>query len=186
MTQEASLGHLTYGAALGKNPGTVDSVDTMVQHILHAENLNIRKVLFRQPVPSTHLSLFSTLPLSRGMKSEHPQQHRQTTFSHPALCHLKSSEVVFCAVIFRALSGPAHLLQNCIVLQVWVSHLWGHCSFLLGPRCAQGSVCALQDSVSQPCVSSGGSTVGLMATSSRRAYAIPRSAAPRAPAAGHC
>ena len=101
-----------------------------------------------------------------------PQQHRQTTFSHPALCHLKSSEVVFCAVIFRALSGPAHLLQNCIVLQVWVSHLWGHCSFLLGPRCAQGSVCALQDSVSQPCVSSGGSTVGLMATSSRRAYAI--------------
>ena len=68
----------------------------------------------------------------------------------------------------------------------WVSFLWGHCSFLLGPRCAQGSVCALQDSVSQPCVSSGGSTVGLMATSSRRAYAIPRSAAPRAPAAGHC
>ena len=35
---------------------------------------------------------------------------------------------------------------------------------------------------------SGGSMVGLMATSSKRAYAIPRSAAPRAPApaAGHC
>ena len=28
--------------------------------------------------------------------------------------------------------------------------------------------------------------VGLMATSSKRAYAVPRSAAPRAPAAGHC
>ena len=62
-----------------------------------------------------------------------PQQPQQTTFSHPALCHLKSSEVVFCAIIFRALSGPAHSFQNCIVLQVWVSLLWGHCSFLLGP-----------------------------------------------------
>ena len=29
--------------------------------------------------------------------------------------------------------------------QVWVSLLWGHCSFLLGPG-AQGSVCALQES----------------------------------------
>ena len=35
-------------------------------------------------------------------------------------------------------------------------------------------------------VSSGGSIVGLMVTSSKRAYAIPRSAAPRAPVAGHC
>ena len=34
------------------------------------------------------------------------------------------------------------------------------------------------------CVSSGGSMVGLMVTSSKRAYATPRSAAPRAP--GHC
>ena len=41
---------------------------------------------------------------------------------------------------------------------------------------------------SQSCVSSGGSMAGLMATSSKRAYAIPRSAAPRAaaPEAGHC
>ena len=39
-------------------------------------------------------------------------------------------------------------------------------------------VCALQESVSQSCVSSGGSVVGLMVTSSKRAYAIPRSAAP--------
>ena len=38
----------------------------------------------------------------------------------------------------------------------------------------------------QSCVSSGSSMVGLMATSSKRAYAIPRSAAPRVPAAGHC
>ena len=57
--------------------------------------------------------------------------------------------------------------------QVWVSLLWGHCSFLLGPG-AQSSVCALQESISQSCVSSRGSMVGLMATSSKRAYAIPR------------
>ena len=63
-------------------------------------------------------------------------------------------------------------------------------SLLLSPGfwCTQGSVCALQESVSQSCVSSGSSMVGLMATSSKRAYAIPRSAAPRtpAPAGGHC
>ena len=43
-------------------------------------------------------------------------------------------------------------------------------------------------SVSQSCVSSGGSVVGLMVTSSKRAYAIPGSAAPRSPApvAVHC
>ena len=41
---------------------------------------------------------------------------------------------------------------------------------------------------SQFCVSSGGSMVGIMVTSSKRAYAIPRSTAHRAPApaAGHC
>ena len=40
----------------------------------------------------------------------------------------------------------------------------------------------------QSCTSSGGSVVGLVATFSKRAYAIPRSAAPRGPApvAGHC
>ena len=53
--------------------------------------------------------------------------------------------------------------------QVWLSLLWGHCSFLLGPG-AQGSVCALQESVSQSCVSSGGSMVGLMVTSSKRPH----------------
>ena len=41
---------------------------------------------------------------------------------------------------------------------------------------------------SQSCVSSGGFMVGLMVTSSKRAYAIPRSVAPRTPApvAVHC
>ena len=42
-------------------------------------------------------------------------------------------------------------------------------SLLLSPGswCTQGSVCALQESVSQSCVSSGSSMVGLMATSSK-------------------
>ena len=55
-------------------------------------------------------------------------------------------------------------------------------SLLLSPGfwCIQGSVCALPETVFP--VSSGGSMVGLMVTSSKRAYAIPRSPAPRAPA----
>ena len=63
-------------------------------------------------------------------------------------------------------------------------------SLLLSPGswCTQVSVCALPESVSPVLFSSVGSMVGLMATSSKRAYAIPRSTAPRAPAheAVHC
>ena len=62
-------------------------------------------------------------------------------------------------------------------------------SLLLSPGswCAQGSVCALQVLFPQSRVIYAGSMVGLMVTSSKRAYATPRSAAPRAPAlaAGH-
>ena len=47
-----------------------------------------------------------------------------------------------------------------------------------GPWCTR-FCCALWESVSQSCVSSGSSMVGLMATSSKRAYAILKSAAPR-------
>ena len=63
-------------------------------------------------------------------------------------------------------------------------------SLLLSPKswCTQGSVCASKSLFPQSCVSSDGSMVGLMAASSKRVYAIPRSTAPRAPAlaAGHC
>ena len=54
--------------------------------------------------------------------------------------------------------------------------------------CTQGFLCAFLESISQFCVSSGSSMVGLMATSSERAYATPKSASPRAPApaAVHC
>ena len=54
-------------------------------------------------------------------------------------------------------------------------YLYGswYCIFLLssGSWCTQGFICALQESVSQSCVSSAGSMVGLMVTSSKRAYA---------------
>ena len=72
--------------------------------------------------------------------------------------------------------------------QVWVSVLWGHCSFLLGPGAHRVLSVPSKSLFPQSCVSSGGSMVGLMATSTKKAYAIPRSAALRAPspAAGHC
>ena len=63
-------------------------------------------------------------------------------------------------------------------------------SLLLSPGswCSQGSVCALAVSVSPILCESWRPYGGLMATSSKRAYATPRSAAPRAsaPTAVHC
>ena len=54
-------------------------------------------------------------------------------------------------------------------------------SLLLSPGCwCTGFSCALPESISQGCVSSGSPMVGLMAPSSKRAYAIAKSAAPRA------
>ena len=72
--------------------------------------------------------------------------------------------------------------------QVWVSLLWGHCSFLLGPSVHKVLFVPSKSLCPQSCVSSGSYMVGLIVTSSKRAYAIARSAAPRAPApaAGHC
>ena len=72
--------------------------------------------------------------------------------------------------------------------QVWVSLLWGDCSFLLGPGVYKVLFVPSKILFPQSYVSSGGSMMGLMETSSKKAYAIPRSAAPRAPApaAGHC
>ena len=63
--------------------------------------------------------------------------------------------------------------------QVWVSVFWGHCSFLLGPGAHRVLFVPSQSLFPQSCVSSGGSMVGLMMISSQRAYAIPRSTAPR-------
>ena len=69
-----------------------------------------------------------------------------------------------------------------------VSLLWGHYSFLLGPGAHKVLFVPSKSLFPQFCVSSGSSMVGLMATSSEKAYAISKSAAPRAvgPAAVHC
>ena len=72
--------------------------------------------------------------------------------------------------------------------QVWVSLLWGHCSFLLSPGAHRVLLVSSKSLFPLSCVSSGGSMVGLMVISSKRAYATPRSEAPRAPSpvAVHC
>ena len=61
-------------------------------------------------------------------------------------------------------------------------------SLLLSPEswCAEGFVCALQEFVSTVLYKFWWFFMGSMATSSKMAYAIPRSVAPRAPVAGHC
>ena len=64
---------------------------------------------------------------------------------------------------------------------VWVSLWWGHCSLLLGFGVHKFLFVLSKSLFPQSCVSSGGSMVELMATSSKRAYAIPRSAAPKLP-----
>ena len=71
--------------------------------------------------------------------------------------------------------------------QVWVS-LFGSLLFSPGFWWAQGSVCALQESVSPVLCNSDSSMVGLMETSFKGAYATPGSAVPRAPppVTGYC
>ena len=89
----------------------------------------------------------------------------------------------------QATANP-HLHQRLLDTQgqVWVSLLWGHCSFLLGPSAHKVLFMPSKSLFPESCVSSGSSMVGLMATSSKRAYAIPKSASPRAPVpeAVHC
>ena len=94
------------------------------------------------------------------------------------------------APILQQVTADPHLCRRLldIHVQVCVSLLWGRCSFLLGLGVHKDLFLPSKSLFSQSCVSSGSSVVGLMATSSKRAYAIPRSAAPRAPApaAAHC
>ena len=72
--------------------------------------------------------------------------------------------------------------------QVQLSLLCDHASFLLGPGAHKVLFLPSKSLFPQSCVSSGASMVGLMVTSSKRTYAILKSAAPRAsaPVAGHC
>ena len=65
---------------------------------------------------------------------------------------------------------------------------WGHCSVLLGPGVHKVLLVPFKCLFPQSCISSRGSMVVLMVTSSKRAYVLPKSAALRAPApaAGQC
>ena len=87
------------------------------------------------------------------------------------------------------------LLTHWLLLETpghsWASlgqSLWGHCSFLLGPGAHKLLFVPSKSLFPQSCVSSSGSMMGLMSTSSKRAYAITKPAVPRAPdpAAVHC
>ena len=60
--------------------------------------------------------------------------------------------------------------------------LWSQWSFILGPGAYKVLLVPSKSLFPQSCISSGSSMMRLMATSSKRAYAIPWSAAPRAPA----
>ena len=55
---------------------------------------------------------------------------------------------------------------------VLVSFLWGHCSFLLDPGAHKVLFVPSKSLFPKSCVSSGSSMVGLIATSSKRAYSI--------------
>ena len=94
------------------------------------------------------------------------------------------------ALTLQQATANPHLCQRLLDTHghVWVIFLWGHCSFLLRPGVHKVLFVPSKNLFPQSSVNSGGSIVGLMATSSKRAYAILRSAAPRAPApaAGHC
>ena len=57
--------------------------------------------------------------------------------------------------------------------QVWVSLLWGHCSFLLGPSAHKILFMPSKSLFPQSYVSSGSSMVGLMVTSSKKAMPYP-------------
>ena len=77
-------------------------------------------------------------------------------------------KVPACTATFSALSPAAshHDPRLCWRLldtpgQVWVSLLWGHCSFLLGPGAHKVLFVPSKSLFPQSCVSSGGSMVGL-------------------------
>ena len=66
---------------------------------------------------------------------------------------------------WRHLDTPGHSRV------IWVSLFWGHC-FSPWVLVRTRFFSALQESISQSCVSSGSSVVGLIATSSKRSYSI--------------
>ena len=72
--------------------------------------------------------------------------------------------------------------------QVWVSPLWGHCSFILGPGVCKVLFVPSKRLFPQSCVKFWLLSCGVNGDLFQEAYAIPKSGAPRAPtlAAVHC
>ena len=103
--------------------------------------------------------------------------------SHQALLHSVPPSLL-------QATANSHLCQRLLDThgQVWVSLLWGHCSFLLGPGAHKVLFVPSKNLSPLSCVISGSSMMGLIVTSFKWAYAIPRSTAPRIPApeAVHC
>ena len=90
----------------------------------------------------------------------------------------RSPELQGDSLLYEPPGKPSLCLYICML-----SHF-----FLLGPGAHKILLVASKSLFPQSCVISGRSMVGLMVTSSKRAHAVPRSAAPRAlaPAAVHC
>ena len=130
-------------------------------------------------------AVFSPCCLTQGQTVMEIMKIMETSFkmSHASLLHSVPP------TLQQAIVDP-RLCQRLLDThgQVWVSLLCCHCSFLLVPSAHKVLFVPSKSLFTQSCVSSGSSLVGLMATSSKRVYAIPRSAAPRVPAPviGHC
>ena len=77
------------------------------------------------------------------------------------------------SVLQQATSDP-RLCQRLLDThrQALVNLLWGHCSFLLGPGVHKFLFVPSKSLCPQSCVSSGGSIVALMVTSSKRSFLV--------------
>ena len=130
-------------------------------------------------------AVFPPCCLASGQTMVEVMKAMVTSFRRPPAC----TAALSAPTLQQATTDP-RLCQRLLDThrQVWVSPFWGHCSFLLGASVYMVLFVPSKSQFPQSCVSSGGSMVGLMVTSSKRAYTIPRSAAPRAlPAAvGRC
>ena len=118
-----------------------------------------------------------SLLLSSGQTMVEVVKIMATSFKGPMHALLHSVP----PTLHQATANPHLLCQKLLDThrQVWVSPLCGHCSFLLGPSLHKF---VPSKSVSPVLCKFWRLYGGLMVTSSKRTYAIPRSGASRAPA----
>ena len=131
------------------------------------------------------VAVFPSCCLARG----------QTMVGVMTVMEISLKRIYDCTVVFSVLTPQQatvdpHLRWRLLDRhrQVWLSLLWGYCSFLPASGAHKVLFVPSKSLFPQSYVSSDGSVAGLMATSSKRAFAIPSSAAPRTPApvAGQC